>query len=122
MEHVTTEPEEAVAFEAEPYGSETVVLRIGKTHDFRTAPAFRRFFEEQIEAGMQNFVLDFSETKILDSAGLRAIFRLHRRAIGEVVFAAPTRPVQTVVQLTGLQRAFRQFATTDAAFEALQGR
>lgn len=34
-----------------------------------------RFFEEQIEAGMQNFVSDFSETKILDSAGLRAIFR-----------------------------------------------
>ena len=121
MEPIATVSDEAAAFEAEPYSDETVLLRIGKTHDFRTAPLFSRFFEQQIEVGVRNFILDFSETKFLDAAGLRSVFELHRRTRGEVVFAAPTHPVQTVVRLMGLQGAFRQFATTDAAFEALQG-
>lgn len=116
--------EEAVdsPFQADPCSEETTIVRVGKTLDFRTAHTFRMFCQEQLETGMHNFVLDFSETRVLDSTGLGAIFMLHRMSMGEVVFAAVTRPVQTVVQLTSLQRVFRQFPAATAACEALKRR
>jgi anti-sigma B factor antagonist len=109
-------------FTAEPVNQETVIIRIGKALDFRNASEFKSACQEQVRKGVRNFILDFSDTGILDSTGLGSIFSLYRQVSpleGQVVFASVSRPVQVVVQLTRTYKVFRQFPTVDAAREAL---
>jgi len=109
-------------FTVEPCTQETAIVRIGKALDFRNAAEFKTTCQEQVRAGVRNFILDFSATGILDSTGLGSIFSLYRQVSpleGQVVFAAVSRPVQVVVQLTRTYKVFRQYPTVDAARTAL---
>lgn len=111
-----------MSFDIEPKTQETVVVRIGKALDFRNAADFKTTCQEQVREGIRNFILDFSETGILDSTGLGSIFSLYRQVSplnGQVVFASVSRPVQVVVQLTRTYKVFRQFPSVDAAQEAM---
>jgi anti-sigma B factor antagonist len=111
-----------MSFTVEPLSDQTVVVHMGEALDFRNAEDFKATFKEQIEAGARNFVLDFSETGVLDSTGLGSIFSLYRQISpdeGQVAFADVSRPVQVVVQLTRTYKVFRQFPTVEAAVEAL---
>ncbi|WP_243663799.1 STAS domain-containing protein [Rhodothermus marinus] len=63
-----------MSFSVEPLNAETVVIRVGKALDFRNAAEFKAICQEQVQNGVRNFILDFSETGILDSTGLGAIF------------------------------------------------
>lgn len=101
---------------------ETVVVKIGKALDFRNAADFKSKCQQHVQSGARNFVLDFSETGILDSTGLGSIFSLYRQVSplnGQVVFASVSRPVQVVVQLTRTYKVFRQFPSVDTACDAL---
>lgn len=111
-----------MSFDIEPKNQETAVVRIGKALDFRNAAEFKTTCQEQVREGIRNFILDFSETGILDSTGLGSIFSLYRQVSplnGQVVFASVSRPVQVVVQLTRTYKVFRQFPSVDAAREAM---
>lgn len=111
-----------MSFTVQPYNDETVIVQVGKALDFRNAADFKSVCQEQVQAGVRNFVLDFSDTGILDSTGLGSIFSLYRQVSplkGQVVFAAVSRPVQVVVQLTRTYKVFRQFPSVDAAQDAL---
>jgi anti-sigma B factor antagonist len=111
-----------MAFGIESCNDQTVIVRVGKALDFRNAAQFKATCHEQARQGVQNFILDFSETGILDSTGLGSIFSLYRQVSpmnGQVVFAAVSRPVQVVVQLTRTYKVFRQFPSLEAAREAL---
>lgn len=101
------------------------VVCIGKALDFRNAADFKTACQSRIQDGIRNFVLDFSGTGILDSTGLGAIFSLYRQITplgGQVVFAAVSRPVQVVVQLTRTYKVFRQYPSVSAAHEQLLAR
>lgn len=114
----TTNMQQTMSFAIEPATDQTVVVRIGKALDFRNAAEFKSACQEQAQAGARNFILDFTETGILDSTGLGSIFSLYRQvspADGQVVFASVSRPVQVVVQLTRTYKVFRQFQTVEAA-------
>lgn len=111
-----------MSFSIEPVTQETVNVKIGKALDFRNAADFKTTCQEQVQSGARNFILDFSETGILDSTGLGSIFSLYRQVSplnGQVVFASVSRPVQVVVQLTRTYKVFRQFPSVEAAREAL---
>ncbi len=99
-----------------------VILRVGKSLDFKNADEFKQACQEKVAAGGRHFILDFSETGVLDSTGLGAIFSLHRKVTpqgGEVVFACLSRPVQMVVQLTRIYRVFTSYPSLQAARTAL---
>ncbi len=99
-----------------------VILRVGKSLDFNNADEFKQACQEEVAAGGRQFILDFSETGLLDSMGLGAIFALHRKLVplkGEVVFACLSRPVQMVVQLTRIYRVFTSYPSLQAARTAL---
>ena len=71
---------------------------------------------------MRNFILDFSNTRMLDSSGLGAIFSLYRAVSpmqGVVVLADVTEPVQVVVQLTRINQIFPHFTSVHAARRAV---
>lgn len=111
-----------MSFPIEPATQETVIVRIGKALDFRNAADFKSNCQQHVQSGARNFILDFSETGILDSTGLGSIFSLYRQVSplnGQVVFASVSRPVQVVVQLTRTYKVFRQFPSVDAAREAI---
>ena len=110
-------------FSTIPYSPETVVIRIGKTLDFRNAAVFKTVYQRELGTGAKRFVLDFSETSVFDSTGLGSLFSLFRHFGGEtgtVVIASPSPPVQTVLQLTSTHKIFRQFSTVAAACHALE--
>ena len=110
-------------FKIEPITHDSVVIRIGKALDFRNAADFKAGAQEQVRSGIRNFILDFTETGILDSTGLGSIFSLYRQVSpmsGQVVFASVSRPVQVVVQLTRTYKVFRQFPTVEAARDAIR--
>lgn len=111
-----------MSFSIEPCNHESVIVRIGKALDFRNAAEFKTTCQEQVRSGVRNFILDFSDTGILDSTGLGSIFSLYRQVSpleGQVVFASVSRPVQVVVQLTRTYKVFRQYPSVDAARDAL---
>jgi len=111
-----------MSFSVEPLSSHTVVIRMGEALDFRNADDFKSTFQSEIDDGSINFILDFSDTSVLDSTGLGSIFSLYRQISpddGQVAFADVSRPVQVVVQLTRTYKVFRQFPTVEAAQEAL---
>lgn len=109
-------------FRLEVVDPETVVVHVGESLDFRTADEFKALCHEQIDTGLQNVVLDFTGTEVIDSKGLGAILSVYRRVSpqeGEVAFASVSRPVQIVIRLTRLYKIFRQFPSVEAACEAL---
>jgi anti-sigma B factor antagonist len=111
-----------MSFDVDPLSSDTVVVHMGEALDFRNADEFKDTFQDHVEDGVQNFILDFSETEVLDSTGLGSIFSLYREISpedGKVAFADVSRPVQVVVQLTRTYKVFRQFPSVQAAQEAL---
>jgi anti-sigma B factor antagonist len=111
-----------MSFDVESLASDTVVVHMGEALDFRNADEFKATFQEHVEDGVENFILDFSETEVLDSTGLGSIFSLYREISpedGKVAFADVSRPVQVVVQLTRTYKVFRQFPSVEAAQEAL---
>ncbi|PSQ73676.1 MAG: anti-sigma factor antagonist [Bacteroidetes bacterium QH_9_64_21] len=110
-----------MSFNAETISSETVIIHIGEALDFRNADEFKTTFQEHVEEGVRKFILDFSNTEVLDSTGLGSIFSLYREVSpddGKVAFANVSEPVQVVVQLTRTYKVFRQFPSVEAAQEA----
>ena len=108
---------------ADPSLSDTVVLKVDRALDFRNAKNFKTACLDHVREGKKNFVLDFSETGILDSTGLGSIFALYRqvsRLDGKILFAAPSRPVEVVVQLTRTHKVFPQCETVEGALNALR--
>ena len=98
------------------------LVTIGQALDFRNAAAFKQTCQEEIASGKAHFILDFSDTGILDSTGLGAIFSVYRQVTplgGRVVFASVSRPVQVVVQLTRTYKVFNQYVTVEEARQAL---
>jgi anti-sigma B factor antagonist len=113
----------AMDFTVEPVTADTAVVRIGKALDFRNAAEFKSVTQDQVRGGIQNFILDFTDTGILDSTGLGSVFSLYRQVSplsGQVVFASVSRPVQVVVQLTRTYKVFRQFPTVEAARQGIR--
>jgi len=106
----------------EPLSPNTVVVRVGESLDFRNADSFKTTFQNHIEEGTRNFILDFSDTEVLDSTGLGSIFSLYREVSpndGQVAFANVSQPVEVVVQLTSTYKVFRQFDSVQEAKDAI---
>ncbi len=113
-----------MSFDAETASSETVIIHVGEALDFRNADDFKATFQEHVDNGVRQFILDFSDTEVLDSTGLGSIFSLYRAVSpedGKVAFADVSEPVQVVVQLTRTYKVFRQFPSVEAAREAFAG-
>ena len=109
-------------FEIASRADQIITISVGEALDFRNASEFKTLCNEEVENGARHFILDFSDTGILDSTGLGAIFSLYRKVSpedGQVVFASISRPVQVVVQLTRTYKVFRQFPSVSEAREAL---
>ena len=93
------------------------VVRVAGEVDVYTAPALRRFLEEQILRGCRDLVVDLSEVTFLDSTGLGVLvgrLRQMRMKGGQLRLAGPADRVVKVLAITGLDRVFDIAPTLEA--------
>ena len=110
-----------MSFALEPISQHSVIVRVGTSLSSANANAFKQACLDEVRNGARNFILDFSETGILDSTGLGAIYSLYRRVVplkGEVEFASVSPPVQVVLEETGIYRVFQRYSSVEVAREA----
>lgn len=101
-----------------------LVVRVDeKRVDASKAPAFKQGITEQIDAGHNQLVLDFSRVEFVDSSGLGAIVSCLKRLgpRGSVAIAGAQGSVQRLFTLTRMDRVFALHDTVDAAVESLSG-
>lgn len=108
-----------LALSARRTGSWTV-LAVGGEIDQFTAPKLRDALLAQIGDGAANLVIDLSEVGFMDSSGLGVLVGALRRVNeggGRIVLAGTQRPVERVLEITGLNRLFPMHPTVDDAVE-----
>jgi anti-sigma B factor antagonist len=84
------------------------------------APALRTDLHELVDGGSARIVIDLSGTTFIDSSGLGALvsgLKAARQAGGDLRIAAPSKQVETVLELTNLNRVLRSYPSVDAAFD-----
>jgi len=105
-------------FSPDSTATDTAVIQVGRTLDYRTATEFKWLCQQQLSQGVNSFILDFSGTFALDSTGLGAIFSVYRQVNpqgGRIALASVTRPVEVVMELTKASRLFPQYETVAEA-------
>lgn len=86
--------------------------------DVTSAPVLEEALEAQLEAGASSLVVDFLGVTFLDSTGLSALVRAHRRctaAGGRLALVMADPQLLRLLAVTGLDRLIPAFATVDAA-------
>lgn len=84
------------------------------------ARQLKELLGELVSAGTTRIVVDLAETTFLDSSGLGALIgglKSARQAGGDLRIARPTPAVQTVFELTNLDRVLRARDDVDTAFD-----
>lgn len=83
-----------------------------------SAPALSTMVKDLVDDGCARLVVDLSTTEFIDSSGLGALvasLKLTRQAGGDLRLAATTPQVNTVLQLTNLNRVLQPSVTVSDA-------
>ncbi|WP_435741367.1 STAS domain-containing protein [Nocardioides sp. SYSU DS0663] len=85
-----------------------------------SARQLKELLSDLVGQGTTRIVVDMAETTFLDSSGLGALIgglKSARQAGGDLRIARPTPAVQTVFELTNLDRVLRARDGVDTAFD-----
>ncbi len=85
-----------------------------------SARRLKEIVGEAVSGGSNRIVVDMGETTFLDSSGLGAIIaglKAARQAGGDLRIARPTPAVQSVLELTNLDRVLRARPSVEEAFD-----
>lgn len=85
-----------------------------------SARRLKELLSELVSDGTSRIVVDMAETTFLDSSGLGALIaglKSARQAGGDLRIARPTASVQTVFQLTNLDKVLRARESVEGAFD-----
>ncbi len=99
----------------------SAVLRPRGRLNMVTAGDLKEVVDTTVAEGHRLVVVDLAETTFLDSSGLGALvggLRTARTAGGDLRIARAPSQVTTVLQLTTMDRVFRNFASVDEAIQA----
>jgi anti-anti-sigma factor len=97
-----------------------VVIRPEGRLNMVAAPAFRDQLHALVTSGSSRLVVDLSHISFIDSSGLGALIsglKVARQAGGDLRIAKPTSQVETVLNLTNLNRVLRSYPHPDNAFD-----
>ena len=91
--------------------------------DLRQSRVFLRAAGPSLKSDRPRVVLDFSQVRRIDSAGVEMLLHCLEQVVerdGEIKLAAVPRDVAMVLELTRVGRLFEAFDTTDAAVESFR--
>jgi len=83
-----------------------------------SAPQFAKAVQDLVADGCARLIVDLSATGFVDSSGLGALvasLKVARQAGGDLRLAATTPQIDTVLQLTNLDKVLQPSPTVDAA-------
>jgi anti-anti-sigma factor len=86
------------------------IITAGAEIDMASAPQLGAEVIERLTSGGRNVVVDFSQVRLIDSAGIGVLLSAERRvraAGGELVVANASDHVRRVFEVTGVARALR---------------
>jgi anti-sigma B factor antagonist len=90
-------------------GPEHVTLRVSGEIDLGTAPQLREAALEALRHHGSDLRLDLRDVHFMDSTGIEVLLATRRRAAlegGSLTLVRPSRPVQRILQVTGVDRLF----------------
>lgn len=109
-----------IEFSVETTAEDVVVVVPRGRLTMVSARRLKEIFGEAVSGGGNRIVVDMAETTFLDSSGLGAIIaglKAARQAGGDLRIARPTAAVQSVLELTNLDRVLRARPSVEEAFD-----
>lgn len=107
--------------EIEKLSGERALVVVRGEVDIYTAPQLHEAFDEAIDAGAHDLLVDLSEVDFIDSTGLGVLIgatkRLQPRG-GALAMVCPQEKICRVFQITGLDRVLAMHASRDEALSA----
>jgi len=106
MEEQAVGPELTLATER---ATSRAIVSVKGELDAYSAPSLDEEVSALLGDGVSELVFDLSETKFLDSSGLRAILTAQRRLVdqnGTLELRTPSEPVRRLLDITGLTDHF----------------
>ena len=100
------------------------VLSVGGDLDLNTAPELLQALTRLVDEGQRVLVVDMAGVEFCDSSGLSVLVRVRNRVTalgGGLALAAPTRVVQRVLEVSGLDEIFGRYPSVGTARAALSG-
>ncbi len=88
---------------------EGVVLHPVGRFDAHEAPAFNKAFNDALDAGAQDIVIELSRVNFIDSTALAELVRCHRLIDangGRMSLGSPSDPVRVILEVTSLASFF----------------
>ena len=90
--------------------------------DIFTAPQFKESLVELLDSGVRRLLVDLSGVTFIDSTALGVLIGGVRRVHGfggRMAIVVATRPVERVLNVTGLDRVLSMYPTRADALDAL---
>ena len=100
------------------------VLTISGSLTIDQQDSFRRTFDERLDSGIQDFVLDIEHLTHVDSTGLEMLLWLQdeaTRRAGRVKLVNPEELVRIALHVTRLEGRFDVHDSVEAAAKSLRG-
>lgn len=93
------------------------VVRLGAYVDFKHAAVLRKLCLERVAQGARGFVFDLSDTHVLDSSGLGALFNTYRTLgrAGSMALVGVPQDVAPVIRLTRTYKVMPVMPSLEAA-------
>jgi anti-sigma B factor antagonist len=91
--------------------------------DLYTAPEFKNHLLKQIEGGVVQLIVDFSDTTFIDSTTLGVLVggvKRLRPVGGQLVLVCADRNILKIFEITGLHRVFDIHSSREDALEAVR--
>jgi anti-sigma B factor antagonist len=104
----------------EQTGRESWLVRPRGEVDLYAAPAFRTELLSVIDSGARNVIVDLSETTFIDSTALGVLLAIRKRLSSGTMISivSADRNILRSLEITGLDRVFRIYATVELALNA----
>jgi len=99
-----------------------ITLKVDERLDSGNVDYLKRKASELISSGVPGIIIDFSETKFIDSIGLGALVSILKQTTQndiKIVLCALSPQVRQIFELTRLYRLFDIFDTLEDAKESL---
>ncbi|CAN5664051.1 STAS domain-containing protein [soil metagenome] len=109
-----------VDFTTRTIGSDVTVIQPEGRLNMVGAATLRKQLQGIVTGGSSRIVVDLSTTEFIDSAGLGALIsglNMARSAGGDLRIVATPQQVDTVLELTNLNRVLPTYDSADTAFD-----
>jgi anti-anti-sigma factor len=102
---------------------QTLTISLAGSFDALTAEKVQKYIGTQLDGGQQQVVIDLSQVDFMSSAGVRVLLEMTKRSRGmggDLRLAAAKPGVQRTLELSGLVRVMKVYASLEKAMGSFE--